>query len=62
MMIAERTERVEEGTVVDPGAAPAEDGEYIEIFYNPIRRHSTLGGMSPAKFEEMAQTKEARAA
>ncbi len=37
-------------------------GEYIEIFYNRIRRHSTIGGMSPAKFEEMAQTKEAWAA
>ena len=37
-------------------------GEYIEIFYNRIRRHSTIGGMSPAKFEEMAQTKQARAA
>lgn len=37
-------------------------GEYIEIFYNRIRRHSTIGGVSPAKFEEMAQTKEAWAA
>jgi transposase InsO family protein len=37
-------------------------GEYIEIFYNRIRRHSTIGGMSPAKFEEMAQTKEVWAA
>jgi len=37
-------------------------GEYIEIFYNRIRRHSTIGGMSPAKFEEVAQAKEARAA
>ncbi len=37
-------------------------GEYIEIFYNRIRRHTTIGGMSPAKFEEMAQTREVRAA
>ena len=37
-------------------------GEYIEIFYNRIRRHSTIGGVSPAKFEEMAQVKEAWAA
>jgi transposase InsO family protein len=37
-------------------------GEYIEIFYNRIRRHSTIGGMSPTKFEEMAQAKEAWAA
>lgn len=26
--------------------------EYIEVFYNRRRRHSHLGGMSPAKFEE----------
>lgn len=32
-------------------------GEYIELFYNRIRRHSTIGDMSPAKFEEMAQAK-----
>jgi len=25
--------------------------EYIEVFYNRIRRHSTLGGKSPAAFE-----------
>jgi transposase InsO family protein len=37
-------------------------GEYIEIFYNRIRRHSTIGDMSPAKFEKMAQVKEAWAA
>jgi len=36
--------------------------EYIEIFYNRVRRHSSIGGMSPAKYEERAQTKEARAA
>jgi transposase InsO family protein len=34
-------------------------GEYIEIFYNRIRRHSAIGGMSPAKFEEMAQARAA---
>ena len=26
--------------------------EYIELFYNPIRRHSALGYMSPNDFEE----------
>ena len=25
--------------------------EYIEAFYNPIRRHSTLGYLSPVDFE-----------
>ena len=37
-------------------------GEYIEIFYNRIRKHTTIGSVSPAKFEEMAQAKEAWAA
>jgi putative transposase len=37
-------------------------GEYIEIFYNRIRRHSTIGGMSPAMFEELAQSANPEAA
>ena len=32
-------------------------GEYIEVFYNRIRRHSTIGYVSPAKFEEMNRRK-----
>jgi len=27
--------------------------KYIEIFYNRIRIHSTLGGFSPYQFEQM---------
>ncbi len=34
-------------------------GEYIEVFYNRIRRHSTIGNISPAKFEEMNQAEAA---
>lgn len=26
--------------------------DYIEIFYNATRRHSTLGMLSPARYEE----------
>jgi len=26
--------------------------DYIEMFYNPRRRHSTLGQISPAEFEK----------
>jgi putative transposase len=33
--------------------------EYIEIFYNRVRRHSAIGSMSPAKFEEEAQARRA---
>lgn len=26
--------------------------EYIEVFYNRVRRHSTLGYVAPAEFEQ----------
>ena len=29
--------------------------EYIEVFYNRQRRHSTLGYVSPAEFEQTAR-------
>jgi putative transposase len=27
--------------------------EYIEVFYNRVRRHSSLGYVAPAEFERM---------
>jgi putative transposase len=30
--------------------------EYIEIFYNATRRHSTLGMLSPIEFEKISQS------
>jgi hypothetical protein len=30
--------------------------EYIEVFFNRRRRHSTLGMLSPAQFETMTKT------
>jgi len=33
---------------------PLDVFDYIERFYNPIRRHSTLGNVSPANFERAA--------
>ncbi len=33
------------------GAAKAELFDYIEVFYNQRRRHSSAGRMSPAAFE-----------
>ena len=44
----ERTNRRRYGT---RNAARADVFDYIERFYNPIRRHSTLGNISPAAFE-----------
>ena len=32
-------------------AARADIFDYIERFYNPLRRHSTLGNLSPVAFE-----------
>lgn len=46
-----RKTRVERKTRDD---ARAEVFDYIERFYNPRRRHSTLGYMSPVEFEEKA--------
>ncbi|PUE89152.1 IS3 family transposase, partial [Xanthomonas hortorum] len=35
--------------------AKADVFDYIERFYNPTRRHSTLGYLSPMDFERQAQ-------
>jgi putative transposase len=32
--------------------AKTEIFNFIEMFYNPIKRHSHTGGVSPAKYEE----------
>ena len=32
--------------------ARADVFNYIEMFYNPKRRHSTAGGLSPVQFEQ----------
>jgi putative transposase len=33
--------------------------EYIEVFYNRMRRHSSLGYVSPAQYERQAKTRQA---
>lgn len=38
------------------GEARAEVFEYIEVFYNRKRRHTTIGSMSPADYESTATT------
>jgi len=35
--------------------ARADIFDYIERFYNPRRRHSTLGGLSPVEYEKRAK-------
>jgi len=31
---------------------PASGDHFIEMFYNPVKRHSHTGGVSPAKFKK----------
>ncbi len=47
-----KTERVARRSYATRDAARADIFDYIERFYNPIRRHSTLGNLSPVAFEQ----------
>ena len=50
-----KTERTARKTYRTRHDARADIFDYIERFYNPIRRHSTLGYQSPIAFEQQAQ-------
>lgn len=47
-----KIERVYRRRYLSREEARADIFDYIERFYNPKRRHSTLSGMSPVAFEE----------
>lgn len=47
-----KTERCHRRTYRTRAAARADIFDYIERFYNPLRRHSTLGNKSPVAFEQ----------
>ena len=47
-----KTERTARKTYRTRDDAKADVFDYIERFYNPHRRHSTLGYLSPIAFEE----------
>ena len=49
-----KTERTHRKHYATRNAARADVFDYIERFYNPPRRHSTLGNVSPAHFERTA--------
>ena len=49
-----KTERTHRQHYATRNAARADVFDYIERFYNPTRRHSTLGNVSPAHFERAA--------
>jgi putative transposase len=46
------TELIDRTSWANPAEARAAVFEYIEVFYNRIRRHSSLGNLSPEQFEE----------
>ena len=49
-----KTERTAARTYRTRAQAQADVFDYIERFYNPTRRHSTLGYLSPMEFERQA--------
>ena len=49
-----KTERVAGKTYRTRDQARADVFDYIERFYNPRRRHSTIGYLSPMEFEARA--------
>jgi putative transposase len=49
-----KTERIARKTYRTRNQARADVFDYIERFYNPTRRHSTLGDLSPMDFEKQA--------
>ena len=54
------TERIGRKTYRTRNHAKADVFDYIERFYNPTRRHSTLGYLSPTDFERQAQVAQPR--
>jgi len=49
-----KTERIDRKTYRTRDEAKADVFDYIERFYNPKRRHSTIGYLSPMEFERQA--------
>jgi putative transposase len=49
-----KTERTARKVYRTRNQAKADVFDYIECFYNPKRRHSTLGYLSPVEFERKA--------
>ena len=49
-----KKERIKKRIYKNREIAIADISDYIEAFYNPTRRHSHLGGVSPEEFESAA--------
>jgi putative transposase len=46
-----KKERIKKRIYADRETATLDLAEYIDDFYNVLRRHSYLGGVSPSEFE-----------
>jgi len=49
-----KTERIARKVYQTRDQARADVFDYVERFYNPTRRHSTIGYVSPMEFERIA--------
>ena len=49
-----KTERIGRKTYRTREDAKADVFDYVERFYNGVRRHSTIGYLSPVEFEKKA--------
>ena len=49
-----RTERIDRKVYRTRNQARADVSDYFERFYNPQRRHSTIGYLSPREFDRIA--------
>lgn len=47
-----KAEVLEGGSFIDESEARIECFDYIDCYYNPIRRHSSIGNKSPLQFEK----------
>lgn len=47
-----KRERIKRRIYIDHDEARADVFDYIEMFYNPKRRDSSAGNMSPVQFEQ----------
>jgi len=47
-----KKERIKRRIYPTRAAAVSDAFDYIEMFYNPIRRHGSAGGLSPVEFEK----------
>ena len=46
-----KKERIKRRIYPNRATATSDVFDYIEMFYNPIRRHGSAGGVSPVEFE-----------